>query len=155
MYHIITAVVDDMPERIQLQWRGLDGLGGGFQWGLRIQRMLGRRIVLQAATNVVSTMGGAHSQLGESSRRHALQAEVRARQMLLLATRLEDEALACRCNAYRALAMIQLNKLRRAKIILDQCIVQAERITDEKASIVVAAVQARYEFAISDSGNGR
>lgn len=95
---------------LRLQWKPLDGLPAAQQWSLRLQAWLARRLVLQQLTHVVSTLGGAHSQLGESSRRHAHQAQLRARQMQALAVWLDDEGLACRCRAYRALAWIQLGK---------------------------------------------
>jgi hypothetical protein len=67
-----------------------------------------------------SVLGGAHSTLGRTDRRHAYQAGQLAKRQIILARRLGYPSLECRCLAYYAEFYIQIKRYRRAAQLIQQ-----------------------------------
>lgn len=92
---------------IRLEWLASVSVVGAVAWSRRLQVELGRRALLTQLTHYMSTLGGAHAQLGDGSRQHARRAALRARQLGAVACALGDASLAWRCRAFFAQSCIQ------------------------------------------------
>lgn len=86
-----------------------------YAWNNRILALLNKHIVLAEGFAWLSTLGGAHSSLGETFRYHAEKAgEISAKQ-LRLAIELGNESLIARCYLFWSWSLLQKGELRRCK----------------------------------------
>ncbi|XP_062511101.1 uncharacterized protein LOC134186999 isoform X2 [Corticium candelabrum] len=82
------------------------------RWGNRIMALVVTRLQLETVFAWLSTLGGAHSSLGEKFVEHAHHAGVLSKKQLLLALRLGDPILSAQCKLYYAFSLMQKgNKL--------------------------------------------
>lgn len=130
--------------RVQLRvlYKSANGLGGAIDWAMRLRAELARVALLTQLSHYVSTMGGAHSQLGEASRAHARRAKVRARQLGGVAMALGDASLAWRCLAFVAQSHVQLgtcgterHRSDRKRSQMQNCIEEGNAMRDAGASL--------------------
>jgi hypothetical protein len=115
-------------------------------WSLRLLVVLLRCARLRMLMAWCSTLGGAHSQLGESLAEHAARAGVLSLRQLALATDMEDPLLAAKCKIFAAYSLLQRGKLKSASKIIKQQYHYAtgEAVTrDEKLVCMCRAAWAR------------
>ncbi|EXX73620.1 hypothetical protein RirG_058720 [Rhizophagus irregularis DAOM 197198w] len=67
-----------------------------------------------------SVLGGAYSALGRYKKEHAEKAKHLARNQIVLAKKLQDPVLECKCWIYYAEGLIQLGKLKKAALIIER-----------------------------------
>ncbi|CAG8690857.1 18638_t:CDS:2, partial [Gigaspora rosea] len=70
--------------------------------------------------NESAVLGGAYSALGRQNKEYAIRAKKFARNQIKLAKKLQDPELECKCWIYYSEGLIQLEKFKKAKIIIDQ-----------------------------------
>lgn len=77
------------------------------QWAKKVMILLGKRRKLQEIAMWVSTLGGAHACLGDTSYAHADAAEELAKKQFMVAAALGDVRLAARCTLFVGYSAIQ------------------------------------------------
>ncbi|CAG5133183.1 unnamed protein product [Candidula unifasciata] len=86
-----------------------------YAWSRRILGLVNKHVVLEEGFAWLSTLGGAHSSLGETFIHHAEQAGKISGQQLRLAIELGNESLIARCYIFWAWSLLQRGLLRRCK----------------------------------------
>jgi hypothetical protein len=88
------------------------------RWGKRVMALVVTRLQLEAIFAWLSTLGGAHSSLGETLVNHARTAGVISKKQLALAIQLGDPILSAQCKLYYALSLMQQGQLEAAAAIV-------------------------------------
>ena len=90
-----------------------------YRWYARIHSLLSEFVVLESSLAWLNTLGGAYAALGDRSKYHAKVAHNIATKQLAIADRLSDSKLMTRCNLYIAFGLLQQEKYRTARDIID------------------------------------
>jgi hypothetical protein len=117
-------------------------------WTLRMLTVLLRCARLRMLMAWCSTLGGAHSQLGDTRPDHAVLAGELSLKQLALATDMDDPLLASKCKIFSAYSLLQRGKLKAASKIIKQQYHYAteEAVTlDEKLVCMCQAAWARLK----------
>lgn len=89
-----------------------------YTWGWRLNNLLTKRMKLDEAMAWLSTLGGAHSSLGEYFQHHAEMAGQISVKQLRLALEMGDPFTVGRCHMFWAYSLIQRGHARKAKVIV-------------------------------------
>ncbi|KAK7483425.1 hypothetical protein BaRGS_00025365 [Batillaria attramentaria] len=89
-----------------------------YKWGWRMNHLLTKRMLLEDAMAWLSTLGGAHSSLGEYFRHHAEMAGQISIKQLQLAMEMGDPFTVARCYMFWAYSLIQRGITSKAKVIV-------------------------------------
>ena len=100
---------------VRVEWRPSSFMHSSLAWDHRVKRnILYRTVMLAQISAWISTMGGAHAQLGEDteahgsgSEAHVREAEVCAYKQFRVAQKLGDKGLAARCKLHLGLSALQ------------------------------------------------
>uniref|UniRef100_A0A0B7BEQ4 Uncharacterized protein n=1 Tax=Arion vulgaris TaxID=1028688 RepID=A0A0B7BEQ4_9EUPU len=87
-----------------------------YAWSMRMLDQLSKHVALEEGFAWLSTLGGAHSSLGETFIHHAEQAGRISSQQLKLAIELGNESLMARCYIFWSWSLLQRGHLRRCQI---------------------------------------
>ena len=90
-----------------------------YRWYARVHSLLSDFVVMESSLAWLNTLGGAYAALGERSVYHAKVAHNIATKQLAIADRLNDSKLKTQCNLYIAFGLLQQEKYRTARAIID------------------------------------
>ncbi|KAK7087170.1 uncharacterized protein [Littorina saxatilis] len=89
-----------------------------YAWGWYVNYLLTRRMLLEEAMAWLSTLGGAHSSLGEYFTHHAEMAGKISMKQLKLAVNMGDPLTVARCHMFWAYSLLQRGFTRKATAIV-------------------------------------
>eukprot|EP00051_Salpingoeca_urceolata_P006253 m.82981 g.82981 ORF g.82981 m.82981 type:complete len:398 (-) comp14747_c0_seq5:56-1249(-) len=119
-----------------------EGMEAHRVWSLLLHGCLLRAARLDAVRNWLSTVGGAHAQLGTRSAWHARNAVAYAIRMFNVAIELGNDTLASHCCVYVALGRLQLGDAQGCRLVLgSQVISEARNRNDAEALRLIAAAE--------------
>jgi len=87
-------------------------------WWCKLHPLIVNRIQLEYIMACLSTLGGAHSSLGDFSQHHSFQAGLISLRQFKVATQLNDPILSARCKIFLAHSLMQRNELKKARQII-------------------------------------
>ena len=91
-----------------------------YRWYARVYSLLSDFVILESSLAWLNTLGGAYAALGERSKYHAKVAHNIATKQLAIADRLNDSKLMTQCNLYIAFGLLQQEKYRTARGIIEE-----------------------------------
>ncbi|RIB18042.1 hypothetical protein C2G38_2142316 [Gigaspora rosea] len=92
----------------------------GLNWSKKLYSLISHQGIFIFQSTFFSVLGGAYSALGRQNKEYAIRAKKFARNQIKLAKKLQDPELECKCWIYYSEGLIQLEKFKKAKIIIDQ-----------------------------------
>ncbi|KJE95060.1 hypothetical protein CAOG_05556 [Capsaspora owczarzaki ATCC 30864] len=126
-------------------------LQADFVWSAMVGALVARRAAALGVTAWLSTLGGAHSALGDHKHEHALEAGRLALQQLRVAIQLGDPGLVVRCRLFFAYCLIQLGQFKLAYQLIRFLRMVGKRTRDAKFLIMCRAALLKLQLAIQRS----
>lgn len=96
----------------------INSLTPEIKWSVLMLPLLFQKLNLEYLMAYLSTLGGAHSSLGENSKHHAKLAGKMSIKQLSIAARLNNPILASHCRIYHAHSLMQIGKYKNAANII-------------------------------------
>eukprot|EP01135_Chromosphaera_perkinsii_P000553 Nk52_evm15s123 gene=Nk52_evmTU15s123 len=110
--------IDVCVDRIKWEFH-LRNMKGILLWGWKILGILVKKMKLTGNSLWLSTLGGAHSALGEYHGKHATKAGQLALKQWRLAQELGDDLLGCKCILFLGYSLMQQDRLEHAQRVLE------------------------------------
>ncbi|CAG8712940.1 8299_t:CDS:2, partial [Funneliformis caledonium] len=89
-------------------------------WTRKLYSLIARQEMFLFQSTFFSVIGGAYSALGRYNKEHAEKAKHLARNQIILAKKLRDPVLECKCWIYYAEGLIQLGKFKKSALIIER-----------------------------------